>query len=260
MGDIIVMVTRPGYEPYAPQLRPIAWAEGVWTVEGPEVAYGPCPTRMTIVRLIGGGLWAHSPISYSSALDAAVAELGPVSALVAPNSHHHLHVETWAAAHPQAREFATPDLVGKLGRGGRHVSDVSAPASWNDDINSRLIDLGGFTEAVFLHRASRTLIVTDLMQNFEIGRVRSVLVKLLLKFGGATGPSGRPSIEIRRAARRDLQALRSGVRQMIAWHPASIILSHGRCFDTEAVIEIERAFAWVDEVRLDREARLVKVR
>lgn len=53
-------MTDPGYLPYEPQCRPVAWADDVWIVDGPEVGYRlagltvPCPTRMTVVRLADG--------------------------------------------------------------------------------------------------------------------------------------------------------------------------------------------------------------
>jgi len=53
-------------------------------------------------------------------------------------------------------------------------------------------------------------------------------------------------IEIRHAARKHHAALRSVVRQMIAWEPTSIILAHDKCFDHAAKAEIERAFAWAN--------------
>ena len=37
-------------------------------------------------------------------------------------------------------------------------------------------------------------------------------------------------------------ALREGVRQMLAWEPSGIILSHGACYRTDAATEIKRAF------------------
>lgn len=87
---------------------------------------------------------------------------------------------------------------------------------WRGDIDLHVVALGSFTEVVFFHRPSRTLIVTDLMQNFEARRIQSALVRMLLIIGGATGPNGRPSIEIRLAALLHRAALRRGVGQMLA--------------------------------------------
>jgi hypothetical protein len=241
------VIRAPGYLPYDPQLAPRAWAKDIWTVDGPEVAYSlwgltiPCPTRMTIIRLPDGELWVHSPVACTPDLIAAVEALGPVAAIVAPNSFHYTHLADWTRAFPQAAVLGVKGLGAKVPAIAFAVLDDRAPLSWQEAIDVHVIPLGSFTEAVFLHRASRTLILTDLMQNFEADRIRNPLVRAVMMLGGATGPNGRPSIEIRIGALRHRAALREGVRRMLAWQPSGIILSHGACYRTNAVEEIERA-------------------
>lgn len=242
------MTPATGYLPYEPQLQPVPWAADIWTVDGPEVSYRlwgltiPCPTRMTIIRLPDGGLWVHSPVACAPDLVAAVEALGPVTAIVAPNSFHYTHLADWTRAFPQAAVFGLEGLAAKVPGIAFAVLDDQPPPVWRQAIDLHVIALGSFTEAVFLHRASRTLIVTDLMQNFEAGRIRNPLVRAVMRMGGATGPNGQPSIEIRIAALRHRAALREGVRRMLAWKPSGIILSHGACYRTNAADEIARAF------------------
>jgi hypothetical protein len=243
------MTGAPGYLPYEPQLMPRAWAEDIWTVDGPEVAYSlwgltiPCPTRMTIIRLPSGDLWVHSPVACTPALVTAVKALGPVAAIIAPNVFHYTHLADWTRAFPQAAVFGVAALEAKVPGMAFAVLDEHPPPSWCGAIDCHVIALGSFTEAMFLHRASRTLIVTDLMQNFEVDRIRNPLVRTVMRLGGATGPNGKPSIEIRIAALRHRAALREGVRRMLAWQPSSIILAHGACYRSNADTEIGRAFA-----------------
>jgi hypothetical protein len=243
------MTGAPGYLPYEPQLIPKSWAEDIWTVDGPEVAYSlwgltiPCPTRMTIIRLPGGGLWVHSPVACTPDLVAAVKALGPVTAIIAPNVFHYTHLADWTHAFPQAAVFGVAGLGAKVPGIAFAVLDDHPPQSWREAIDCHVIALGSFTEAVFLHRASRTLIVTDLMQNFEADRIRNPLVRAVMRMGGATGPNGKPSIEIRIAALRHRAAVREGVRRMLDWQPAGIILAHGACYRSNADAEIGRAFA-----------------
>jgi hypothetical protein len=243
-------VTDPGYLPYEPQGRPVAWADDVWIVDGPEVGYRlagltvPCPTRMTVVRLGDGTVWVHSPVAWSEALAAALARLGTVGQIVAPSSYHHLHVAAWQTAFPAAQVHACPGLLRSPTARDWISLGQSAPAAWRVSIDQLLVDLGSFEEVIFFHRPSRTLIVTDLMQNFEAARVRNPFTRLLLKAGGATGPNGRASIEIRLAGRGRHRELRAAVRQMADWAPTSILLSHGACFRVDAVAELCRAFAW----------------
>jgi hypothetical protein len=242
-------IGAPGYLPYQPQLVPVPWAADVWTVNGPEVSYRlwgltlPCPTRMTIIRLPDGGLWLHSPVACAPELVSAVTALGPVAAIIAPNAFHYTHLADWVRAFPDAAVHGVAGLAGKVPGIAYAALDAGSTAPWRTVIDSHVLALGSFTEAVFLHHPSRTLIVTDLMQNFEARRIRNPLVRAVMRLGGATGPNGQPSLEIRIAALRHRAALREGVRQMLAWQPAGIILSHGACYPTAAAPQIRRAFA-----------------
>lgn len=197
---------------------------------------------MTIIRLSDDTLWLHSPVTLSAALATQIDALGTVAHLIAPNAHHYLHCQTWAERYPNARIFAAPGLMEKpafkdcVSLGSEFLSP------WASDIDEIFIDIGDFAESVFFHRCSRTLIVTDLMQNFESRRITSPLMRLILRAGGATGPVGAPSIDVRLAARKHRSALEAGVRAMLAFEPERIVLSHGRCFDRDAVQEIKRAF------------------
>jgi Domain of unknown function (DUF4336) len=244
------MTGGSSYEPYEPQSKPVAWGKDIWIVEGPVVQYRavglkiPCPTRMTIIRLSCGGLWLHSPIVYSRALHGAIAQLGSVVVIIAPNSYHHLNIDSWAAAYPTARIFAVPCLAKKF-----VAAERLSGQAWSPDIASSLVKIGSFEEAVFLHNPSRTLIVTDLMQRFEPARVGNPLLRLILRAVRATGPTASPSIELWPFTANHRRTLASGVRQMLQWHPQSIILAHGPCITDGAPAEIERAFGFFDFTR-----------
>lgn len=245
-------MNTPGYTPYQPQLTPVSVAADIWTVEGPEISYAiagtslPCPTRMTIVRIAGSALWLHSPVRYSPDLAARVALLGEVAFIVAPNTHHHVHAADWSAAFPNARLYASHDLVARSRPPFDRASTLrdGTPSEWAGDIATAVVDLGSFVEAVFLHRPSRSLIVTDLMQNFEASRVRRRLPRLLLRIGGAIGPDGGPSAEIRMAGIGRRARARAAREVIVGWDPERIILAHGRCYTENAVGEVRRAFRW----------------
>src|SRR6185312_5172313 len=70
-------------------------------------------TRMTVVRLKGGGLLLHSPVRRTPELEAEVASLGEVRHVACPNDYHHLFAVDWAAAHPKALVFGPPELAQK---------------------------------------------------------------------------------------------------------------------------------------------------
>ncbi|OYY89552.1 MAG: hypothetical protein B7Y45_11950 [Sphingomonas sp. 28-66-16] len=241
----------PGYTPYLPQSVPIAVADNLWIVDGPEIGYRfagltlPCPTRMTMVR-IGTALWLHSPTHYSPELGAQLETLGEIAWIVAPNSFHYSHVAAWAAAYPAAACHVSPDVLTKLPplRGRPIPLGDAAPSLWRDDLDQLHVDLGRFVETIFFHRPSGTLIVSDLIQNFEAGRIRNPLIRAVMHAGGATGPGGKASIDIRFAARRHRERVREALAQMLDWAPGRIILSHGKGYDAAIADQLRCAFRW----------------
>lgn len=246
-------MSNPGYRPYQPQCQPQQLGDDLWIVDGPEVGYRfagltlPCPTRMTVVR-IDGTLWLHSPCHYSQALADALAALGPIGWIVAPNSFHHSHVADWAAAYPQASCHLSPDLLERFSALTKepHPLGPGAPEPWRGVLDQLQVDLGGFVETIFFHRPTASLIVTDLMQNFEAERITNPVTRLILRAGGSTGPGGGTSIDIRVPGRRHKHHVRAAVAQILEWGPARIILSHGKNYGTDIAAEIERAFRWAN--------------
>jgi len=73
----------------------------------------PFPTRSVIVRLASGNLWVWSPIRLVPELRADLERLGPVRHLVSPNKMHHLYLQGWSAAYPQAQLWGPQSTIRK---------------------------------------------------------------------------------------------------------------------------------------------------
>jgi len=240
-------------EPYEPvgTLKPLA--ENIWTVDGPVIGMKwlwtalPFPTRMTIVRLADGGLWIHSPVALSDSLKAELAALGPVRFLVAPNKIHYWWVGDWQKAYPGALSLAAPRVDEKAGPHGvsfdRALTDEAEP-EWAGEIGQVLVPGRYLTEAVFFHRASRTLILTDLIENFELDKVHGRFGRLLLRLGGVAHPHGSMPRDLRATFRGHEKNVKCAVETMIGWAPARIVLAPGRCYEGNAAAELRRAFRW----------------
>ncbi|HTQ15388.1 MAG TPA: DUF4336 domain-containing protein [Rhizomicrobium sp.] len=237
--------------PYEPLnvLKPVA--PEVWIVDGPEIRFHylglrlPFNTRMTLVRLKDGGLFVHSPVALTAALGAAVDALGPVRALIAPNSIHYWWIPDWKARYPRAPVFGVPRQPRKARR--RFTPDAilgdAPPAAWAAEIGQVLLRGRVIDEADFFHGASRTLILTDLIENFEPARVKNRLFRLLVRAFHAADPDGSAPYDMR--ASFDRRAIRPMVERMIAWNPERVILAHGRWYDTGGAAELRCAFDWV---------------
>ena len=179
-----------------------ALAEDLWIADAPLRFLGlEVGARMTVVRLADGHLLLHSPVAADGDLVAAVAELGAVAYLVAPNRLHHLFVGDWKRAFPDAEIHVAPGLDTK--RSDLAISAVlgEEPCSgWRDDLDQTVV--GGFpfaNEVVFFHPASATLIATDLAFNF--GDDSTPLTRLVTRLAGTYGELA-PSL-LERALIRD---------------------------------------------------------
>src|SRR3546814_3693836 len=163
--------------------------------------YGPAsipfPTRMTVARLDDGRLWLHSPIAPDAALFDAVDALGEVAWLVAPNSLHYWYVADWQHRYPGARTLAVPGLAAKAKRAFRIDATVGEDeTALPGGIAAVLVPGTAVTEAVFHHRASRAVILTDLIENFEPARIRSRLLRWPVRLSGAAPPHGQAPIDL----------------------------------------------------------------
>ena len=120
------------------------------------------------------------------------------------------------------------------------LSDLAPPA-WADQIEQRLADSGYHREVVFFHRMSRTLILTDLIANFEPDKM-PWWVQPLLKLGRVSHPDGRVPRDMAASFRKKGSHLKNLVETMMAWAPERIILAHGRWYDRDDSTELRRAF------------------
>lgn len=227
----------------AARLEPVA--EELWTAEGPTLSFFgfPYPTRMAVARLSQGRLWVWSPVALDAALRREVEALGDVRFLVSPNKLHHLYLGAWAEAFPEARLYAPPGLAARRRDLGFHAELGDAtPPEWRGEIDHVL--LGGslfMTEALFHHRASRTVLVGDLVQKLEPPPGWRGWV---MRLDALTGPEGSTPREWRASFLRRGPARRA-LRTALGWRPRSLVIAHGRCAFDEGERVLRESLAWL---------------
>ncbi|HEY9040324.1 MAG TPA: DUF4336 domain-containing protein [Roseovarius sp.] len=233
-----------GHEPLN-TLKPVA--PDIWLIDGPAVKfYGmPYPTRCSVVRLADGDLWVHSPTLLTDSLRGELKALGPVRYLIAPNGLHYVSIANWQEAYPDAATHAAPGLASRAARKGAalrvdHDLGQTAPPAWANQIDQMIVrGSKRHREAVFFHRASSTLILADLIQNFETAQL-PVWMRPLVWLAGIDDSDGRMPLDMRITFRKT--PLAESVETMIAWDPERLILAHGHWYPQNAVDELRRAF------------------
>ncbi|TNC52304.1 DUF4336 domain-containing protein [Rubellimicrobium rubrum] len=240
---------RVAYSPLN-TLKPVA--DGIWIVDGGpmHVAMIPIPIRMTVVRLASGQVWLHSPVPYNARLRSEIEALGPISHLVAPNIAHWSFVKDWQRQFPEATTWAAPGLRKRRqvkASGVRFDRDLGhvPPEEWAGDLQQRLLEGGlGLAEAVFLHRASRTLILTDLVENFEAEKLSPAL-RPLVRAAGAMEPQGMAPPHYRLATNLRRSQAKALAQELVDWGPERVIFAHGKWFDRDGTAQLRRSLRWL---------------
>ncbi len=233
-------------------LKPVA--PDVWIVDGPIIRFGmpwpklPFPTRMTIVRT-DFGLWLHSPTRLTATLRAQVEAIGTPRWIIGPNRIHYSWISDWHHAWPDAEVYLAPRIREQsAGRIDLPAQELTADHGYLWDAVLETLPITGsyMTEVEFFHRPSRTLVLTDLIENFEGGKLNSWLLTWLTRLGGVQDPHGQMPRDMRLTFRNEYRAqLKSAVERMIAWQPERIILAHGRWYPANGAAELRRAFRWL---------------
>ncbi|GAB4554400.1 MAG: DUF4336 domain-containing protein [Pleurocapsa sp.] len=242
-------------------LKPID--ENIWIVDGSEIKFSelgmkiPFSTRMVIVRLGNGDLFLWSPIAINENLKTEIDRLGVVKHLISPNKIHYAFIADWKAAYPDAIAWASPGVRDRAKSQNIDVDfdadlkDVPEP-DWADEIDQMIFQGGRFmAEIVFFHKSSRTLILADLIENFELDKVPPRW-RILFNLSGTVAPDGKMPIDLRLTYIGHKNIARQSFKRMMKWQPQRITIAHGRCYFENAEDELYRAFRWLNVKKPDR--------
>ena len=213
----------------------------LWSVQHPLRVGGlQLGTRTMLVRLSGGGLLLHSPGPLGPALRSEVEELGRVRAILAPNRMHHLWVAENHRAFPQARLYAAPGVAEK--QPSLHFQELlsdQAPAAWAGELDQHLVQgIPRLGEVAFFHRASRTLLLTDLV--FNLRHSESWFTRLFMRMNGAYGRFG--PTRLMRSLVRDRASLRGSIEHLLKWDFDRVTVTHGEILERGGREALRQAF------------------
>jgi len=217
----------------------------IWISEYPIRYFGSAfNARMTVVRLRDGGLWIHSPGPIDADLHQQITALGPVAHLVAPGWLHHLYVAPARERFPDAEIHLCPGLERKRpDLRYDHLLGDEAPEAWRGELE-QVVVRGALLiqEVAFFHQPSRTLILTDLVENFtdQTPDVNWVL-KFWFKWLFFMWERPRPAPEYRLSWTRRRLA-RECLEKVLAWDFERVVLSHGDLIERDAKTVVRGAW------------------
>lgn len=223
-------------------------AQDIWIFNGAPVRFLGLPfsTRMTVVRLPNNELWVHSPIQLSPDRKEQMDSLGRVKYLIAPNHLHHLFLAEWITAYPDATCFGTDEVIKKRDDIAFDVSLNQVQSwPWSDEIEQELFSGSSLMqECIFFHKASSTLIVTDLVENFS-GHDFNCFQRVIGKGVGIMAPNGKTPLDWRLSFMFHKADARRHFYRMLNWEPQILVMAHGEIIKENTSQFLVRSFKWL---------------
>jgi hypothetical protein len=233
------------YKPMGPHIGIVDGPLEYMTIAGVRLPLG-FSTRMTVIQLGTADLVLHSPVAFNNRLADDLNTMGKVRHLISPNQFHYAHIGEWSRAFPDAITWASPGVRRRARARGIEIEfkrdlGADAPVDWSDEIDQLRIPGGYFGEVVFFHKESRTLIVTDTILNLELDKVAQPW-RFVTKLTGMYYPHSQIFFGMRPPLTLQRTKSRAAVQKLLAWAPERIILSHGRCIESNGTALIRRLF------------------
>jgi hypothetical protein len=221
------------------------WIEDSWIYVGRILL----PVRMTVIRLKSGGLLLHSPLPYSRALRQELELLGRIEFLVAPSISHWMYVRQWQSAVADALTFAVPGLRARRQvrasgvRIDRELSD-EPPSEWGGEIEVVLFSAPFYVESALFHSASRTLVLTDVVQNIDPAILPPAL-RGIARVLGNIKPSAMAPIYLRMLLRLGGKSIERAAARLLSLAPERVVFAHGDWFQKRGTEQLQHSLRWI---------------
>ncbi len=225
--------------------------DDIWVVDDKPInAAGlQLPVRMTVIRLSNGDLVLHSPVRYSLSLRQELERLGRIRYLLAPNIAHWMFLPEWQRQLPQAAILAARGLAARRQvraaglRIDRELGDTT-PQEWATDLETVSVNAPMFSEIELFDRRSRTLVLTDLVQNLDPHRL-SAANAAAANLLGIAKPAGKAPVYLRLLLRLGGRSVRAAAERLVKLAPERVIFAHGDWFETQATARLRRSLRWL---------------
>ena len=172
---------------------------------------------------------------------AAVTALGEPAYLVEALAKHDTYAKEGRAAFPGIPYYAPEGFTEASGVPSEPLANP--PAAWQGELDVQVLaGQATMAEYVMLHRASRTLIVADLVFNIEgDAPTLTKLVSPLLQTGAGPEGTGMPRPE--KMGVKDAEAFKGSLATILAWDFDRVIVGHGKPIETDGKRRLQAALS-----------------
>ena len=184
--------------------------------------------NVSVIRLASGQLIIHSTAPFTAADAAKIRTLGEPAWLLDVTRFHDSCAREGRSAFPDI-PYLVPATFPKRDE-LRATAFGEPPAEWAGEVELRKIDgMPNVQEHAVFHRASRTLIVADLLFNFpeDASWWTKLVARWIMRLPRLVGMSG-----VFRSMIRDREAFRRSMDDIFLWDFDRVIVGHGSIVET----------------------------
>ena len=219
-------------------------ADGLSIVDG-DWYDSPFRRRMTLMGLSGGRLMVHNAFHLRNEDYGKISQLGKVAYIVVPNQFHSSEPDGMKHAFPNSKLLISPDSYSKLPAGvSEHGMLPDLPADIQGDVEClEFLGTRIIREMVFLHKPSRTLVLTDLAFNMDMPK--NGLQRFFFKLN-ALGDGFGPSNLCKHLFINNRNLAQQSYEQILKWNFDRIIVNHGRVVESGGHAAFKEAFSFLN--------------
>jgi short-subunit dehydrogenase len=155
----------------------------------------------------------------------------------------------WQTALPEAQVVAVVGLArrSQVRKSGLRIDaeiDGNILPAWAHELDAVLISAPPFSELALFHKASRTLVLTDLVQNLDPDRLPP-WPRQIADLIGVTAPDGRAPVYLRFLVRLWGPSVSEAAARLVSFRPDRVVFSHGEWFDRDATARLQHSLRWL---------------
>jgi hypothetical protein len=201
--------------------------------------------RMTIFTSGTGELAIHSAIRMKEEDMSTLERLGRVAWILVPNRFHCSDAPFYSERYPDAAVLVPTDLKDALSKKLPRISGDFG-RDWPATLSGELerVEVRGLRwlgEAVFVHKASRTLVLTDLAFNHEEKDFAPGMERRMMRWN-RIGKGFAPSRAFEHVFVKDRAQVMESIGKILELDFDRIIVSHGRILETGGKEALRQSF------------------
>ena len=209
-----------------------------------ELAFGrraTLPVRMVVLGDREAGLTLYSPVALDEGTREALAGLGEVVRVIAPNRFHTLFAGRVLDAYPSAELLVPEENGGLAARFPARTSIVTEPSATDAGLELHPVRLrDGLIELCAYHDDSESLLLADLLFNFQ--QAGSGLARFVYRMNGIWQRPGHSHLQ-RRLLLKEEAELRRFYRWALGKPFSQIVMAHGQIISSNAREQFYQAFS-----------------